>query len=48
MGKNPDRGSGMNIPDHISESLVGKNLLGLKTPELFDADPDLDRGTGIL
>jgi hypothetical protein len=38
MGKNPDQGSGMNIPDHFSE--MGRNkFFGLKIPEFFDADP---------
>jgi hypothetical protein len=56
MGKNQDLdqgyGSGMNIPDHISES---KQFFGLKILIFFDADPDpgvrifltLDPGSGI-
>jgi hypothetical protein len=31
-------GSGMNILDHISESIV--TIFGLKIPKFFDADPD--------
>jgi hypothetical protein len=42
MSKNPDSdpgsGSGMNIPDHISESL--ETIFWVKTLELFDEDPD--------
>jgi len=42
MGKNqypcPGSGSGMNIPDYISESLA--TILGLKYLNSFDADPD--------
>jgi hypothetical protein len=38
-GKNPDRGSGMNIPDHFSESL--EKVLGVKnTQTYFDAVRD--------
>jgi hypothetical protein len=39
MEKNPDSGSGMNIPDHFSESL--ETVLGLKVLKFFDGDPDL-------
>jgi hypothetical protein len=35
--KNPDPGSGMNIPDHFSESLG--TVLGLRILKIFDADP---------
>jgi hypothetical protein len=38
MGKNPDTGSGMNIPDHFSESL--KPVFGLKILKFFVTDPD--------
>jgi hypothetical protein len=40
MGKSqdPDPGSGMNIPDHISESL--ETTFGLKIFKIFSADPD--------
>jgi hypothetical protein len=40
MGKNQDSdpGSGMTIPNHISESL--ENFFGLKVLQFFDADPD--------
>jgi hypothetical protein len=41
--QDPYPGSGMNIPDHISESL--KQFFGLKILKFFDADPDL--GSGI-
>jgi hypothetical protein len=37
MNKNPEPGSGMNIPDHISESL--ETIFGLKLLEFFDAYP---------
>jgi hypothetical protein len=39
MGKKSRSGSGMNIPDHLSESQ--KPFLGLKILKFFDADPDL-------
>jgi hypothetical protein len=39
MGKNLDPGSGMSIPDHLSESL--ETVFGLKIHKFFDADPDL-------
>jgi hypothetical protein len=42
--KKSKSGSGMNIPDHISES-SGKNFSGLK---YFDADADPDPGSGNL
>jgi hypothetical protein len=38
MGKKSKSGSGMNIPDHISESLA--SIFGLKILKFFDADPD--------
>jgi hypothetical protein len=38
MGKKPRSGSGMNIPDHIFESL--ETIFWLKMLEFFDADPD--------
>jgi hypothetical protein len=38
MGKKSRSGSGMNIPDHNSESL--ETILGLKILKFFDADPD--------
>ncbi len=34
----PDPASGMNIPDHISESL--ETIFELKIIKLFDADPE--------
>ncbi len=37
MGKKSRSGSGMNIPDHISESL--EQNFGLKIRKFFDADP---------
>jgi hypothetical protein len=37
-------GSGMNIPDHFSESL--ETVFGLKTLKFFDADQD--SGFGIV
>ncbi len=44
MGKNPDPGSGMNIPDHFSESL--EKVFGVKNTysKYFEADP----GSGIF
>jgi hypothetical protein len=46
MAKNqkPDPGSGMNIPDHISESL--ETIFGLEMLKFFDADPV--PGSGIF
>ncbi len=41
MGKKSGSGSGMNNPDHISESL--EPFFGLKYMKFFDADP----GSGI-
>jgi hypothetical protein len=40
MGKNhdPGSGSGMNIPDHISEGL--ETIFLVKILKFFDADPD--------
>jgi hypothetical protein len=46
MGKNSRPGSGMNIPDHISESL--KILLELKILKFFDADPDPGSGNFLI
>jgi hypothetical protein len=43
MGKKSRSGSGMNIPDHISESL--ETIFGLKILKFFDADLD---GSGIF
>jgi hypothetical protein len=43
MGKKSRSGSGMHIPDHISESF-GK-ILWVKILQFFDAD--LERGSGI-
>jgi hypothetical protein len=37
-----DPGSGMNIPDHFSESI--ETFLGLKILKLFDADSNLGSG----
>jgi hypothetical protein len=37
-------GSGMNIPDHISDSL--ETIFGLQIPKFFHADPD--PGSGIF
>jgi hypothetical protein len=37
MGKKSRSGSGMNIPDHISESSV--TLFWVKILKFFDADP---------
>jgi hypothetical protein len=51
MGKKIKTGSGMNIPDHISESR--ETIFWLKILKLFDADPDpgifltLDPGSGM-
>jgi hypothetical protein len=36
--QDPDPGSGMNIPDHISESLEA--IFGLKIFKFFDLDPE--------
>jgi hypothetical protein len=44
MGKKSRYGSGMNIPDHIPESL--ETIFGLKIPKVFDVDPD--PGSGIF
>jgi hypothetical protein len=44
MGKKSRSGSGMNIPDHISESL--ETIFGLKILKFFDGDPD--PGSGIF
>jgi hypothetical protein len=38
MGKNPEPGSGMNIPDLIFENLVSVFVIKILT--FFDADPD--------
>jgi hypothetical protein len=46
MGKNPDPGSGMNIPDHFSESLDTVFSVKNTVPKFFDADPD--PGSGIF
>jgi hypothetical protein len=51
MGKKSRSGSGMNIPDHISESL--EIIFWVKILKFFDADPGsgifltLDPGPGI-
>ncbi len=51
MGKKSRSGSGMNIPDHSSESL--ETIYGIKIIEFLDADPDpgnlfdLDPGSGM-
>ncbi len=37
MGKKSGSGSGMNNPDHISESL--ETIFGVKILKFFDADP---------
>jgi hypothetical protein len=37
MGKKSGSGSGMNNPDHISESL--ETIFGLKILKFFDSDP---------
>jgi hypothetical protein len=37
MGKNPDPGSRMNNPDHISQSL--ETIFWVKILKFFDADP---------
>jgi hypothetical protein len=41
--QDPDPGSEMNIPDHISESFE-KTIFGLKILKFFDSDP----GSGIF
>jgi hypothetical protein len=38
MGKTLGLGSGMNIPDHISESL--ETVVWVKILKFFDADPE--------
>jgi hypothetical protein len=38
MGKKSRSGSGMNIPDHISESL--ETIVRVKILKFFDANPD--------
>jgi hypothetical protein len=42
IGKKSRSGSGMNIPDHISESL--ETIFCLKILKLFDTDPDPGSG----
>jgi hypothetical protein len=42
----PGSGSGMNILDHISESL--ESIFRVKTLKFFDADVDPDRDPGIF
>jgi hypothetical protein len=44
MGNKSRSGSGMNITDHISESLETIFLGGVKILEFFDADPDPGSG----
>jgi hypothetical protein len=44
MGKKSRSGSGMNIPDHICESL--ETIFGLKIHKFFYVDPD--PGSGIF
>jgi hypothetical protein len=44
MGKKSRSGSGMNIPEHISESL--ETIFGIKILKFFDADAD--SGSGII
>jgi hypothetical protein len=47
MGEKTGSGSGMNNPDHISESLEN-NFLAVKILKLFDADPGREKiGSGI-
>jgi hypothetical protein len=46
MGKDLDPGSGMNIPDHISESL--ETIFRIKILKFFDADVDPEPGSGYL
>jgi hypothetical protein len=47
VGKKTGSGSGMNNPDHISESLENQ-FFGAKILKLFDADPGLKKfGSGI-
>jgi hypothetical protein len=38
MGKKSGSGTGMNNPDHISESL--EKIFGVKVLKFFDADPE--------
>ncbi len=46
MGKNPGSGSGMNNPDHISDSL--KTIFWFKILKFFDADPGWKKfGSGM-
>jgi hypothetical protein len=51
MGKKSRTGSGINIPDHISESL--ETIFWVKKLKFFDADPGseifltLDPGSGM-
>jgi hypothetical protein len=56
MGKknqdpDPGSGSGLSIPDHISESL--ETIFWVKIPKFFDSDPDpgsgnlFDPGSGM-
>jgi hypothetical protein len=41
MGKKSGAGSGMNNPDHISESL--ETFFGVKILKFFDADPGCNK-----
>jgi hypothetical protein len=43
--QDPGFGSGINIPDHISESL--ETIFGLKIVKFFDVDPDPGSGINI-
>jgi hypothetical protein len=46
MGKKLGSGSGMNNPDHISESL--ETIFGVKILKFFDADPGWKKfGSGM-
>jgi hypothetical protein len=46
MGKNQDPDPGMNIPDHISESL--ETIFWVKILEFFDADAARDPGIFVI
>jgi hypothetical protein len=46
QNQDPNPGSVMNIPDHISVSL--ETIFGLKILQFFDADADPDPGSGIF
>jgi hypothetical protein len=48
MGKKSGSGSGMNNPDHISESFSLETIFWVKILKFFDADPGWEKfGSGM-